>query len=109
MGSTKPQTYYNVMSPSEQRVWDWLSKNAPYEEEFELDQSGLAKTLGVSRATISHALKTFISANLLAKTRSKTGRGNGCLFQFIWEFTTESVTPKKKESTQRKKNYPKNI
>lgn len=94
MGSTyKLPNIYDGFSPAKQKVWDYLADQAPYEGEFEVNQSRLAETLGYSRATIQHALKTFISANLLTKARERTGRGNGSLFRFLWSFIPESETP----------------
>lgn len=100
-----PSTYktpkiYPGFSQAKQEVWDYLAAQAPYEDEFEVNQTKLAGILDYSRATIQHALKTFISANLLEKTRERKGRGNGSIFRFLWSFIPENETPSRTHSVR---------
>ena len=81
-------------------LWHWLEENIGNQDgTFELNQSKLAEKFDVSRKSIQNALKTFISANLLEKVESRTGRGVHSLYKLIWTFRERSELKNKKSAT----------
>lgn len=89
-------------------LWNWIEKEIGNRDgTFEINQSKLAEKFDVSRKSIQNALKTFISANLLEKVESRTGRGVHPLYRLIWTFREQnekSATPSRvKGTTPRRK------
>jgi len=88
-------------------LWNWLEEKIGNQDgPFEINQSQLATKFDVSRKSIQNALKTFISANLMEKVESRTGRGVHSLYQLIWTFREQkqkSATPSRVECTTPRK------